>query len=161
MKRWIAGLILILAVVGCATAQTTPTSLILYRETAIFQWEPVTTTMDGEPLLPTDTVEYEAFLYDWQLGVTNDQDVSQLTAIGTVATNEIQIVFPYRAYWAAGVRAKVTQGDGQIVYSERIAWSNYIEDVAPDPDTGERLGFLYAPLLGGVSPATGLRDSGM
>ena len=148
MKKALLVLLLVLGIVTCASAQ-----MVFYQDEATLLWDPVTTDAQGDPLLPTDVVEYEIYIYDYVEGVVDDQDVAQLTYMGTTSATELLIVFPYRTRWVAGGRTKVTDEGGNVDYS-LLAWSTNVVDTGPDGP------FLYSPLPR-VPSLTGLRDSGM
>lgn len=148
MKKILFGLILALMVVIGACGQE-----VVYKNEATLQWDAVTVDADGNPLLATDTITYEVYLYDYNTGVADPQNVAELTFIDEVAATELLIVFPYRTTWAAGVRTKLVDGDSNITYSV-IAWS-YIEEDA-DSESGP---FLYSP-YGSPEKPEDLRDSG-
>ena len=148
MKRLSIVLFLVFLVVACAGAQ-----MVFYQDQATLMWDPVTTDAQGDPLLPTDTVEYEIYIYDYVEGVADDQDVALLTYVGATSATELLIVFPFRTRWVAGGRTKITDEGGNVDYS-LMAWSTNVVDTGPDGP------FLYAPLPRVPSP-TGLRDSGM
>jgi hypothetical protein len=126
---------------------------ILYRDTATLQWDAVTTDINGDALLPEDTVEYEIYIYDSALTI-DDQNTVNLILVGTTSLTEQLITFPSRKNWYAGVRAKLTDGSGYVTYSE-IAWS-YEE--APTVSVGP---FVYQPLSSVPAAPEGLRDSEM
>lgn len=126
---------------------------IIYRDQATLQWDAVTTDVNGDPLLPEDTVEYEVFIYDSALTI-DDQDPANLIAIGTTSLTEQLIVFPSRKNWVAGIRAKLTDGSGYSTYSD-IVWS--YEEV-PATSAGP---FAYQPLASVPASPRGLRDSEM
>lgn len=126
---------------------------ILYRDTATLQWDAVTTDINGDALLPEDTVEYEVYIYDSALTI-DDQNTVNLISVGTTSLTEQLITFPSRKNWYAGVRAKLTDGSGYVTYSE-IIWS-YEE--APVTSVGP---FVYQPLASVPAAPEGLRDSEM
>jgi len=148
MKRaWLMLCLLLVAFAACG--QT-----VVYKSEATLAWDAVTLDTAGDPLLPTDVVDYEVYVYDYTVGVADPQDVGQLTCIGTTAALEQLIVFPHRTVWAAGVRVRLTDGGSNVSYSA-LAWS-YIEADA-DGVTGP---FWYSPSGLPQKPAA-LRDSGM
>ena len=148
---------LMVSAVGMAQANLT---LVLYRDAPTLSWDAVTTDVEGNLLVPEDEVTYDVYGYDWMAGITNDQDIAQLTYLGLATSNQLVLVFPYRTIWVVGVRTRVVQGDGTAYYAERIAWSNKEEDVDLVVMVSP---FGYAPTLGLSipAPAGGLRDSGM
>lgn len=152
MRRWIAILVLLIVAASACYAQV---DTVYYRDEAILAWNEMTEDAEGQPLLDTDTVVYEVYLYDSRL-VIDDQDVALLTFVGETLLLEMEIDFGAlpRVMYYAGVRARVEDGTGGVTYSD-IAWS--YDPVATDP-TGP---FAYIP-LGGVLvlplPA-GLRDA--
>jgi hypothetical protein len=148
MKRLMTVLFFALVVLACASSQT-----VYYKDRATLQWDAVTVDAAGDPFLPTDVVEYEIYIYDHVVGVTNPQDVSQLTLIGTTPATQQLIVFPYRTSWVAGGRTKVTDAGGNVEYSP-LAWSDVPTDAGPAGP------FLYVPLPTLRAPLN-LRDSGM
>ncbi len=113
--------------------------VIYYRDTVTLQWDDVTTDINGNPLLPEDTISYEVYIYDSLFqGIIPDQTISNLIYIGETTSNELEIIFSSRKNWVAGVRSKVVDGSGAVCYSH-IAWSYDAEVVYDIP-------FLYAPL---------------
>lgn len=148
MKKLLLVMLLVLGMATCAGAQ-----MVFYQDEATLLWDPVTTDASGDPLLPTDTVEYEIYIYDYVAGVTDNQDVAQLTYVGTTTDTQLLIVFPYRTRWVAGGRTKVTDEGGNVDCS-LLAWSDNVLDTGPDGP------FLYVPLPR-VPSLSGLRDSGM
>lgn len=147
MKRLLSVVLFALVLLATAGAQQ-----IYYQNQATLEWDAVTTDLGGVPLLPTDVVEYQVYMYDRYTGVANPQDPTQLTYVGATAATELLIVFPYRTEWAVGVRARVTDAGANIRYSG-ISWS----DVAADTESG--VPFWYVPYSTPSRPA-GLRDSG-
>jgi hypothetical protein len=123
---------------------------ILYRDTATFMWDAITVDMNGDPLLPTDVVEYDVWIDDGS--AIDNQDPLQLSYIGRTALTELLITFPTRVTWAAGVQAIVTPVGGPAVYSP-IAWST---EAIPVTQTGP---FYYVPVLDGLDIPRNLRDS--
>lgn len=121
---------------------------VLYRTSATLQWNDVTTDASGDPLLPTDIVTYDIYMYDSAVGIPIQ------IFMGNTANNELELIFPERKTWIAGVRTRIEQGDGTIGYSV-ISWSN-------DPLVVETAPFVYAPLLS-TEPEQprGLSDSQM
>ena len=148
MKRLIL-VLLALALVACASFGQT----VYYRDEATLVWDAVTVDAAGDPFLPTDTVEYEVYIYDYLQGVADPQNVAELTLIGTTAGTEQLIVFPYRTTWAAGGRTKVTDAGANVEYSP-LAWSYVATDAGADGP------FLYVPLPTLRAPLN-LRDSEM
>ncbi len=127
---------------------------VYYESTPTLLWDAVTTDVDGNAFLPDDTVEYEVLSWDMSQGDITLQPVSALSALGTVATTEMQLSFPYRTEWAIAIRTKHTDGGGNVTYSE-LAYSVVQEDTATGP-------FWYSPVLLWLpSRPTDLRDSGM
>ena len=127
---------------------------IVYKTQATLQWDAVTVDAEGEPLLPTDVVQYDVFIYDYIAGVADAQNVTLLTFVATTLNTEQLIVFPHRTTWAAGVRVRLSDAGGNISYST-VAWSYIVADA--DEVAGP---FVYSP-LGGPSKPSGLKDSGM
>ena len=153
LKKTMMMLTMTLLVVVSCWAQV---DQIHYREEATLTWDAVSTTADGQPLLDTDVVEYDAYLYDSRLSI-DDQNIAELTSLGRTESTEILIDFANkpRAMYYAGVRVVVTDGTGSITESQ-IAWSY-------DPEVTAESPFAYIP-LGGVLVLplpSGLRDSGM
>ena len=126
---------------------------VVYKDSATLQWDVVATDANGDPLLPTDVVEYEVYIYDYTVGVANPQDTAQLTYIGITGALEQLVTFPHRTGWAAGVRAMVTDSGANVNYS-LIAWSYIPADA--DLVSGP---FIYSP-LGTPAQPLGLQDSG-
>lgn len=146
-KVTLVGLLLLAAVaLSCQT--------IVYKSQATLQWDAVTQDQNGNPLLPTDVVAYEVYIYNYTTGVADPQNPSLLTLVTTTSQLEALIVFPYRATWAAGVRVKLTDAGLNVSYSP-IAWSYIVADA--DVVLGP---FVYSP-LGGPKKPSGLQDKGM
>jgi len=149
MKKVFLVLLMLFIVALTACGQT-----VYYKNEATLQWDPVTTDADGNPLLPTDTLTYEVYIYDYNIGVADPQSTAELAFIDEVAACGKLIVFPHRTTWAAGVRTKLVDGDANITYSP-LAWSYIPEDA--DLVSGP---FLYSP-YGTPTKPTDLRDSEM
>lgn len=148
MKRLLAGVLMLVALAACG--QT-----VLYRTSGVLEWDAVT-TYEGRPLLPGDSVAYEVYFYDSIIGVADPQNVALLTLMGTTSVAQLAFTMPYRTWWAAGVRTRMVDGGGTLIYSS-IAWSYLAEDA--DPVLGP---FVYAP-DGQTAPLQKpktLRDSG-
>ena len=127
---------------------------VYYKNEATLQWDAVTVDAAGNPLLPTDALTYEVYIYDYNIGAIDSQNPMYLTFVSEMTAIEYLIVFPYRTTWAAGVRAKLVDGDMNITYSV-IAWSYIPEDA--DLVSGP---FLYSP-FGTPAKPQDLRDSGI
>jgi len=149
MKKILLIVLMVLVVGVTACGQT-----VYYKNEATLQWDAVTTDADGNPLLPTDTLTYEVYIYDYNVGVADPQSIGDLTFIAGTPLLEQLIVFPYRTTWAAGVRTKLVDGDANITCSP-LAWSYIPEDA--DIVSGP---FLYSP-FGIPDKPEDLRDSGM
>ncbi len=148
MKRFL------LVVLMVVTAMAASCQTVVYKSQATLQWDAVTVDSGGQPLLPTDVVTYQVYIYNYTLGVADPQNVAQLTYIATTSGLEQLIVFPSRAVWAAGVRVRLTDAGGNVSYST-IAWSYVIADA--DVVAGP---FVYSPSGLPGKPA-GLQDKGM
>ena len=149
MKKVFLVLLMLFIVALTACGQT-----VYYKNEATLQWDAVMTDADGNPLLPTDTLTYEVYIYDYNAGVVDPQSTAELTFIDEVVALEKLIVFPHRTTWAAGVRTKLIDGDANITCSP-LAWSYITEDA--DVVSGP---FLYSP-FGTPAKPEDLRDSGM
>lgn len=153
MKRIVLLIGVFLLTVSCFGQVDT----VHYIDSATLAWSAVTTDASGEPLLDTDVVTYDVYLYNSAESI-DDQDPGVLTAVGSTADVEMPIDFSgmARAMYYAGVRAVVTDGQGAVTVSD-IAWS--YDAVATDPIQP----FAYIPLSGVLilSPPTGLQDVGM
>jgi len=148
MKRFLLVALMVVVAMG-ASCQT-----VVYKSQATLQWDAVTVDSTGAPLLPTDVVSYQVYIYNYTLGVADPQNVALLTYIDTTTALEQLIVFPSRAVWAAGVRVRLSDAGGNISYSP-IAWSYVVADA--DVVAGP---FVYSPSGLPGKPA-GLQDSGM
>ena len=126
---------------------------VYYKNEATLQWDAVTVDAAGNPLLPTDILTYEVYIYDYNLGVADPQNTGDLTFITGTPLLEQLIVFPYRTTWAAGVRTKLVDSGETTTYSS-IAWCYIPEDA--DVVSGP---FLYSP-FGTPAKPLDLRDSG-
>lgn len=153
MRRVLVVGLLLVSVVAFAQVDT-----IHYRDNAVLAWDAITEDINGEPLLPDDTVEYDVYIYDYYSPPADIQDPAQLVYVGRTGLTEQQIDFSTlgRSAYAAGVRAVGIDGQGTVTYTD-IAWST--DPVATDPTAP----FLYVPLSGVfILPVpTGLRDSGI
>ena len=147
MRKLIVFVLLLVA--ALAGAQT-----VLYRDQATLQWDAVTTDAQGNPLLPTDVISYEVYIYDYTIGVADPQNVVLLTFVAVMPTLEQLIVFPYRTVWAAGVRTRLVDAGANVSYSA-LAWSYIPADA--DMIAGP---FTYVPSGTPVRPGD-LRDSGI
>ena len=98
-----------------------------------------------------DNFAWEIYAYDFEAGVTDDQNIIELTYLDCTIVGELVLTFPYSADWAVGVRTVFTDDDANVVYSA-IAWSYEVADsISP---------FVYTPTYSPVKPDS-LRDSGM
>ena len=149
MKKVFLVLLMLFIVALTACGQS-----VYYKNEATLQWNAVTVDAAGNPLLPTDTLTYEVYIYDYNIGVADPQSTGELTFITGTPLLEQLIVFPYRTTWAAGVRTKLIDGDANVTYS-MLAWSYIPEDA--DLVSGP---FLYSP-YGTPEKPQDLRDSGM
>ena len=150
MKKLLFIILFALVLIWCAFGQ----EIIYYNSSPTLAWDAVTTDINGDIWLPEDTISYGIYIWDTALGDVTIQEISALTYIGATNTTEMELSFPYRSNWAAGVLVSVTDGEGNVVYSE-LAYS--IED-APITTPGP---FVYAPNLPIVPRVLGLRDSGI
>ena len=142
MKRFlILALALMLAFTFCATAQD-----VVYRpgvDPIIAEWDPPTVDVNGDLLdVSTFTLTYEVYRYDYDIGVSDDQDPSLLVFMGEVSDPTITFTLPYIANWGVGCRAKYIAPDGQFLYSG-IHWSY---------TGGYPVPFWYAPFFAPVNP---------
>lgn len=130
-------LLLIVAVLGFAQVDN-----VYYLDEAVLAWDPVTEDVDGQPLLETDQVSYDVFLYD-STETLDDQDPSLLVSVGNTSDTQIAISFDNRdrSLYYVGVRVVVLDESGNTTVSP-IAWSY-------DPEVTAELPFGYIP-LGGV-----------
>ena len=130
-----------LALVACAgMAQT-----VYIRDTAVVHVDPVTTDVNGDPLLAGDVVAY-----DWFLTQTVSQNPADHISLGTTAVPEITFDIPSRIDWWVGVRYSVTDDQANTEYSI-IAWSS-----EPIPVTASGPFGYAAPLY--LPDPTGLED---
>ena len=154
MRRFV--LVVAVALVA-AVACMAQVEQIHYRDEATLAWDAVTVDADGQPLLETDVVSYEVYVYDSAL-LIDDQNPANLVLMGSPVAPELVMTFAgmARRLYYAGVRVVVVDGQGGVTYSQ-IAWS--YDPVATDPTAP----FGYIPLAGVlVLPLPrGLRDAGM
>lgn len=154
MKRVVIILVAVLMAAACF-AQTVDT--VHYLDEGTLSWEAVTTDADGEPLLATDDVTYDVYMYNAAESI-DDQVVANLISVGGTSDTEMVLDFTGlpRAMYYAGVRVVVTDAQGAVTTSA-IAWS--YDPVATDPIQP----FAYIPLSGVLilSPPTGLSEAGM
>lgn len=146
MKRFILAAAL-LAVALFASAQ-----VVLYEDTAVFEWD-----WEGADTLPGDVVSFDVYIYDYLNPVIDNQDVGALTFIGTTTENTLTFDFPERKEWAVGVRSTLTDGGGVSGDPSIIAWS--IDEGSVDVVV---MGgpFHYVPLIpsGNLISPDNLRD---
>ena len=136
MKRLLILAFILLPVLACAQD-------VVYKDAP--------TLMFDHEWIGDDNFAWEVYAFDYGLGVTDAQDILQLTYIGLTVTGEYVLSFPYSADWAVGVRTRFTDDDGAVKYSA-IAWSYEVADsLSP---------FVYTPTYSPVKPGA-LRDSGM
>ncbi|KKK69608.1 hypothetical protein LCGC14_2932310, partial [marine sediment metagenome] len=93
MKRLFVGVLLCVAIIACGQN-------VVYKDQATVQW--------NHPNAGDSHFEYEVYIYDYAVGVVDDQDVAALTLVSTVLLEELLIVFPFSTEWAVGVRTKFT-----------------------------------------------------
>ena len=151
MKKILFVVLFFILMLGATVAQ----EQVYYRVVAGLEWNPVT-EIDGHPLLPEDTMEYEVYAWDRAGGNVLTQPVENLIYITTVSKPTALVVFPYYAEWILGFRAKHTNGNNEITYS---GISYTIEEVPVTQD-----GPFYYGLASGaiqLEKPTGLRDSEM
>lgn len=127
---------------------------IYYNSSPTLQWDYEYLDANGDPLLEDDIVDFEVFLWDETNGFITEQQIESLTPF-TVTTNlEAVLSFPYRTTWSVAIRARITDGGGNVEYSG-FAYTTVSEDALDSP-------FVYAPNLQESLPTpTGLRDSGI
>ena len=152
MKKFLIFMMLaFLSAVSCYSQMT-----IEYKDTATLTWSEVVSDANNVPLVSTDVVTYDVFMYDSALAI-DDQVELNIDFLGNTVTNEFLLDFTNiaRAFYWVGVRSVVTREDSTVVNSN-IAWS--YDEVATD-----NAPFGYVRLTGIlVVPAPGsLRDSGM
>jgi hypothetical protein len=136
MKKVLIGL-LFLAVAFIACGQD-----VVYKDNPTLMFDHVE--------IGNDNFAWEVYAYDFGLGVTDAQDIAQLTYIGDTVDGTYVLTFPYAADWAVGVRTKFTDDDLVVKFSA-VAWSYEVAD-ALSP-------FVYTPTYSPVKPDS-LRDSG-
>jgi hypothetical protein len=146
MRKLLALALMLVSLSACA--QT-----IVYKSQATLKWNAVTVDSTGTPLLATDVIAYEVYIYNYTVGVADAQNVASLISVGTTTALEQLIVFPSRSVWAAGVRVKLTDAGAHISYSS-IAWSYIVADA--DVVAGP---FVYSP-SGLPGKVKGLKDKG-
>ena len=88
--------------------------VIKYSETPILQWDAITVDDTGHPLLSDDVVDYMVYIWDEAKGPIASQVVSNLILVGTTTATELAFVMPYRSTWAGAVRARLTNGLGDV-----------------------------------------------
>jgi len=149
MKRLPFIVALLFIAFGCAAQDA-----VYYESTPTLAWDPVTADANGDPFLPTDSVEYEIYLWDMAGGDPTAQPISAFTLFAVTSDSSVQLSFDYRAEWACVLRTRLTDGGGNTVYSAP-AYTTVEEDTASGP-------FVYSPVLTWVPRApAALRDSGM
>ncbi len=94
---------------------------IVYKTSAIVEWDAVTQLGNGDPIPAGWTVEYEVFLSDPE------------TSIGTIAQTEIDISVTWSTHRFVGIRAVMTEGDGVTIHYSDTNWSNINGVQTPDP----------------------------
>jgi len=107
-------------------------------------WDAVT------PELPSDTIEYEVYLWDSAGGDITSQPIESLSVLGTTTEAQIDVVLPHRSEWYMAVRTKATDALGTVAYSP-LAYST----VPADCLDGQTFGFIM--ILVTVPQIHGLR----
>ena len=152
MKKILAVIIFAVIALSCLSAQ----EVVYYNSMPTLQWDDNGTFSNGDPYLPSDTIEYEVYLWNRADGDITAQPIGNLALFATVETTSVTLSFPSRYEYAVAVRAKVTQADGAVVYSDLSYSVNEPPETALNP-------FYYAPNVGTLIPLSpyNLRDSGM
>jgi len=127
---------------------------IYYKLNPTLMWDAPTEYENGDPFLLEDIISYEVFLWNTALGAIEDQEIENLNYFGTTLNKEIVLSFPNRYNWAAAVRMRVTDGDGNTEISS-LAYTTTPEDT-------NNLPFAYAPDIPVIlQKLQNLRDSGI
>ena len=152
MKKLLAVVIFAVVILSCVSAQ----EVVYYNSMPTLEWDDDGTFSNGDPYLPSDTVEYEVYLWNRAVGDITVQPIDNLTLFATVDTTSVTLSFPSRYEYAVAVRAKITQADGAVVYSDLAYSVNEPPETALNP-------FYYAPNAATMIPLNpyNLRDSGM
>ena len=119
---------------------------IVYKTSAIVEWDAVTQLGNGDPIPAGWVMSYEVYV-STQYPVINEQDPAAHTYLGaTSAAQYGPITIDWYEHKAVGVRSNLV--DGADVYYSEIGWS-YVPEVTDDSP------FLYVRLS--LDPPTGLR----
>jgi hypothetical protein len=150
MRRVVTSVLLLL-IAAVAFSQ-----VVVYENSALLAWDPITTDANGDALLPGDTVTYDVYFYDYDNPPTDVQDISQLTYYASTDLTSMEVIFPSRKQWVVGVRGTIVDGGGTAGSPSAVAWSMIEEDVDVATMGGP---FYYAPLaLNSPSAPTNLKD---
>lgn len=121
---------------------------IIYKTSAIVEWDAVTQLGNGDPIPAGWTLSYEVYL-STQYPVIDEQDPAvHLFEGATSATQLGPITIDWYEHKAVGVRCKLVEDDLVTTYYSEIGWS-YV------PEVTDGSPFLYVKLS--LSPPTGLR----
>lgn len=132
MKRFLIVLFLIFSLVigGIALAQTWHTA-----NQATVEWDAVTTIDNGDPLPPTDTIEYVVYLAN---AITDPNKDNPAEIARTTNTNQL-ITLNVEGQYFVGVKAIRKIADGTEVGESVVAWSDDPQYV----QNGETFGLRY------------------
>lgn len=132
MKRKIAffAVLLVLFLAGVALAQTWYTA-----NQATVAWDAVTTIDNGDPLPPTDTIEYVVYLAN---AVTDPNKTNPVEVARTTNTQQV-ITLNVEGQYFVGCKAIRKIADGTEVGESVIAWSDDPQYV----QNGETFGLRY------------------
>ncbi len=110
---------------------------IVYKTSAIVEWDAVTTLGNGDPIPAGWAMSYEVYL-STQYPVVDEQDPAAHSLAGATAATQLgPITVDWYEHKAVGVRSKLV--DGADVYYSEIGWS-YV------PEVTDNSPFLYVRL---------------
>ena len=112
---------------------------IIYKTSAIVEWDAVTQLGNGDPIPAGWVMSYEVYV-STQYPVINEQDPAAHTYLGaTSAAQYGPITVDWYEHKAVGVRCKLIEDDGITIYYSEIGWS-YV------PEVTDGSPFLYVRL---------------
>ena len=120
---------------------------IIYKSSAIVEWDAVTQLGNGDPIPAGWAMSYEAYVSDYP--VVAPQDPASHTMLGATSSDQFgPITIDWYTHKAVGVRCKLVEDDLVTIYYSEIGWS-YV------PEVTDGSPFLYVRLS--LNPPTGLR----
>ena len=130
MKRFFSVIAILLIFTGIAFAQQWYTA-----NQATVEWDAVTTLDNGDPLPPTDIMEYVVYLAN----AITDPNKDNPSEIATTTSTSQLITLNVEGSFFVGVKAVRKIADGTVVGESEVAWSDDPQFV----QGGETFGLRY------------------